>query len=187
MKRLLNTLFVMTQKSYLKKDGETIVVKVGRETKLRVPLISIRSVVCFGNVLISPALMGFCTKSGVTISFLSYYGRFLARVMGPVSGNVLLRKEQYRVSDDKDKAAEIAKIITAAKIANSRTVIQRALRDHGSTMNEENVLRATALLKRNLEAVLKETDLERIRGIEGDSAKIYFEGTSKNRQQLQEL
>jgi CRISPR-associated protein Cas1 len=174
MKRLLNTLFVMTQNAYLKKEGETVVVRVGRETRLRVPIITISSIVCFGDVLMSPALMGFCAKSGVTISYMSYYGRFLARVQGPVSGNVLLRKEQYRVSDDKAKSAAIARTVTSAKIANSRTVVLRALRDHGDKLRADEAGRAADLLKRNLDLVLAEHDLERIRGIEGDSAKIYF-------------
>lgn len=174
MKRLLNTLFVMTQNAYLKKEGETVVVRVGRETKLRVPIITISSIVCFGDVLLSPSLMGFCAKSGVTISFMSVYGRFLARVQGPVSGNVLLRKEQYRVSDDKARSAAIARTVTAAKIANCRTVLLRAVRDHGEKMRADAAGRGADLLKRNLDLVMEEHDLERIRGIEGDSAKIYF-------------
>ncbi len=174
MKRLLNTLFVMTQNAYLKKEGETVVVRVGRETKLRVPIITIGSIVCFGDVLMSPALMGFCAKNGVTVSYLSFYGRFLARIQGPVSGNVLLRKEQYRVSDDRARSAALARTFTAAKIANSRTVILRALRDHGDKMHAEEANRAADVLKRNLDIVLDERDLERIRGVEGDSAKIYF-------------
>lgn len=174
MKRLLNTLFVMTQKAYLKKEGETVVVKVEKETKLRVPIITLSSIVCFGDIWMSPSLMGFCTQNGVTISYLSLYGRFLARIQGPVSGNVLLRKEQYRVSDDRMRSAEIARVITAAKIANSRTVIQRAIRDHGEKSGVEEMNRASGALKRNLDLVLAERDLDRIRGIEGDSAKVYF-------------
>jgi len=174
MKRLLNTLFVMTQNAYLKKEGETVVVRVGRETKLRVPIITIGSIVCFGDVLMSPSLMGFCAKNGVTISFLSVYGRFLARVQGPVSGNVLLRKEQYRISDDKVKSAMVARTITAAKIANCRTVLLRALRDHGDMIRADETFKAVNALKRNLELVLNEYDLEKIRGIEGDSARVYF-------------
>ena len=174
MKRMLNTLFVMTQNAYLKKEGETVVVRVGRETKLRVPIITISSIVCFGDVLMSPALMGFCVKSGVTISYMSFYGRFLARIQGPVAGNVLLRKEQYRVSDDRERSAAIARTMIAAKIANCRTVLLRALRDHAGKIREEETGRAASLLKKNLDLVLDEKDLEKIRGLEGDSAKIYF-------------
>jgi len=95
VKRVLNTLYVLSQGASLKKEGEAIAVKAGGEGKLRVPIISIGSIVCFGNALISPALIGFCARSGVSISFMSTHGRFLARVESPTAGNVLLRREQY--------------------------------------------------------------------------------------------
>ncbi len=174
MKRLLNTLYVMTQESYLRKDGETIVVRVGDETRLRIPVLAINSIVCFGDVLLSPSLMGHCVKNGVTISYLSFYGRFLARVMGPTSGNVLLRREQYRISEDRQRSVTIARTIIAAKIANCRVVLQRALRDHGSAVATEEIENVNAALKRSIEEALIETDLERLRGIEGDAARGYY-------------
>ena len=99
MKKHLNTLFVTTQGAYLSKEGETVVVKVEGEVRLRVPVHTIGGIVCFGNVSCSPFLMGFCAENQVAISFLSEHGRFLAKVQGPVSGNVLLRREQYRKAD----------------------------------------------------------------------------------------
>lgn len=96
MKQLLNTLYVTTQKAYLARDGEAVAVRVEKETKLRVPIHTLGSIVCFGNVSCSPFLMGLCGESGVALAFLTEHGRFLARVQGPVSGNVLLRREQYR-------------------------------------------------------------------------------------------
>lgn len=175
MKRVLNTLYVMTQGAYLRKEGEAIAVKAGGEVKLRVPIISIGSVVCFGDTLISPALMGHCAKCGVTISFMSAYGRFLARVVGPTTGNVLLRREQYRISDDPRRSAIIARPIVAAKIANCRSVLLRALRDHGDQMQAEQATRATEELKWRIDAAMQEKDLDRLRGIEGDAARIYFD------------
>ena len=175
MKRVLNTLYIMSQGTYLKKEGEAIAVKNSGETRLRVPIISLGSVVCFGDTLISPALMGHCAKCGVTISFLSAYGRFLARVQGPTTGNVLLRREQYRISDDKARSALIARAIVAAKIANCRTVILRALRDHGERMESDLASVAAEQLRRRVEAALEETDLDRLRGIEGDAAHLYFD------------
>ena len=175
MKRVLNTLYVMSQGAYLKKEGEAIAVKAGGEIKLRVPIISIGSIVCFGDALISPSLMGHCAKCGVAISYMSAYGRFLARVMGPTTGNVLLRREQYRISDNRRRSAIIARAIVAAKIANCRAVILRALRDHGDQMQAERVSRAADELKGRIDAALGEYDLDRLRGIEGDSAHIYFD------------
>jgi CRISPR-associated protein Cas1 len=174
MKRMLNTLFVMTQGSYLKKEGEAAVVKVGEVVKLRVPFVSISSIVCFGDVMMSPYLMGACAKAGISICWLSLYGRFLARVEGPVHGNVLLRREQYRVSEDRNKAASIARIMVAAKISNSRAVLLRAMRDHADKFDTARMDGVSTILKRRVEDVLGESDLDRIRGYEGDSAKAYF-------------
>ncbi|MDY6832054.1 MAG: CRISPR-associated endonuclease Cas1, partial [Thermodesulfobacteriota bacterium] len=122
MKKHLNTLFVTTQGAYLSKDGETVAVKVEQEVKLRLPIHTLGGIVCFGNVSASPFLMGFCAEKDVSVSFLTEYGRFLARVQGPVSGNVLLRKEQYRRSDDASASAQIARSVLIGKLANCRTV-----------------------------------------------------------------
>ncbi len=135
MKKLLNTLYVTSQGAYLSKEGETVAVKVDGEVRLRVPVHTIGGIVCFGNVGCSPFLMGFCAENQVGLSFLTEHGRFLARVQGPVSGNVLLRREQYRRADDPVASAEMAKSILTGKIANCRSVLQRAVRDHGEKIN----------------------------------------------------
>ena len=129
MKRLLNTLYVTTQGAYLAKEGETVLVRVERETRLRVPIHTLGAIVAFGQVSASPALMGLCGERDVALSFMSERGRFLARVQGPVNGNVLLRREQYRRADSLEASAETARVIVAAKVANSRTVLRRALRE----------------------------------------------------------
>jgi CRISPR-associated protein Cas1 len=174
MKKHLNTLFVTTQGAYLSKEGETIAVKIDGETRLQLPIHTIGGIVCFGQVSCSPYLMGFCAEKGVTISFLSEYGRFLARVQGPVSGNVLLRREQYRWADDPVRSANMARSFIIAKIANCRTVLQRVLRDHTEKIEVENVRRTVALLGRCLELCNHETNLDALRGIEGESAHAYF-------------
>jgi CRISPR-associated protein Cas1 len=174
MKKHLNTLFVTTQGAYLSKEGETIVVKVERETKLQVPVHTIGGIVCFGNVLCSPFLMGFCAQNDVGISFLTEYGRFLAKVQGPVSGNVLLRRQQYRLADDLEFSAKIAKSILTGKLANSRAVLQRATRDHAEKMDSEKVEGAASRLRMHLEALEKEHTLDTLRGMEGDAAHAYF-------------
>jgi CRISP-associated protein Cas1 len=174
VKRVLNTLYVMSQGCYLRKEGEAICVRIGSDLKMRVPIISVAGIVCFGDTLISPALMGFCAKNGVAISFMSAYGRFLARVVGPTTGNVLLRREQYRMADDHRRCALIVRSLVAAKIANCRSVILRAVRDHGGQIDAARVSRAADELKARIDAVLQESDLERLRGIEGDAARVYF-------------
>src|SRR3989338_2789245 len=143
MKKLLNTLFVTTQGSYLQKEGETVAVKIDGEIALRVPVHTLGGIVCFGNVSCSPYLMGFCAESGVAISFLTENGGFLAKVQGPVSGNVLLRLEQYRRADDLNASALIARSMLTGKIANCRTVLQRALRDHSDKIDTEAISQAS--------------------------------------------
>jgi CRISPR-associated protein Cas1 len=174
MKKHLNTLFVTTQGAYLSKEGETVVVKVEKEIRLRVPVHTIGGIVCFGNVSCSPFLMGFCAENDVGLSFLTEHGRFLARVQGAVSGNVLLRREQYRRADDLKFSAEVAKFILTGKITNCRTVLQRALRDHASKMEEQEVRQSAMRLNHMLESLNQEEPLDVLRGIEGDAAHIYF-------------
>jgi len=174
MKKHLNTLFVTSQGAYLSKEGETVVVKVDREVRLRVPVHTLGGIVCFGNVGCSPYLMGFCGEKGVCISFLSERGRFLARVQGPVSGNVLLRREQYRRADDPEFSADMARYVLSGKIANCRTVLQRALRDHQEKIDADRVRQAVSHLGRCLASLAREKSLDNLRGIEGDAAHRYF-------------
>jgi len=174
MKKHLNTLFVTTQGAYLFKEGETIVVKVEGEVRLRLPVHTIGGIVCFGNVLCSPFLLGFCADNDVAVSFLTERGRFLARVQGPVSGNVLLRREQYRKADDQGASVDVTKSVLTGKLANSRTVLQRALRDHGEKLNIEALKEVSSRLSYYLEYLNNETKLDALRGIEGDAAHMYF-------------
>ena len=174
MKKHLNTLFVTTQNAYLHKDGETVAVKVGDETKLRVPVHTIGGIVCFGLVSCSPFLMAFCAERDVGISFLSENGRFLARVQGPVSGNVLLRREQYRRADDAEASIGVSKGVLTGKIANCRTVLQRALRDHSDKIDTAVIEHTVMRLSNTLECMQNETTLDAVRGYEGDGARLYF-------------
>ena len=174
MKRHLNTLFVTTQGAYLKKEGESVLVNVERETKLRVPIHSIGGIVCFGQVSCSPFLMGFCGERGVAISFLSENGRFLARVEGPTKGNVLLRREQYRRADEGTGSAAVAASFVAGKLLNAKTVLQRAARDHADGGGTTGITQAVRRLNRQLQALRTAEGLDAIRGIEGDASKSYF-------------
>jgi CRISPR-associated protein Cas1 len=175
MKKLLNTLFVTTQGAYLSKEGETVVVKIDGEAALRLPVHTLGGIVCFGQVSCSPFLMGFCAENGVAVSFLTENGRFLAKVQGPVSGNVLLRREQYRRADDLETSAIIARSVVAGKIANCRTVLQRALRDHMEKIDSDAIAAASQTLSNSLRRLQTEWPLDVVRGIEGESANAYFE------------
>ncbi len=174
MKRLLNTLFVTTQGSYLTREGETVLVRIEHETKLRIPIHTLDSIVCFGQVSCSPPMMGLCGERNVTLSFLSERGKFLARVHGPISGNVLLRREQYRRADDEEASAQIARAVVAAKIANSRTVLLRAVRDRPEHEGVPALQEAAKRLVHVLEDLKSPLPLNTIRGLEGEAARNYF-------------
>lgn len=177
MRRLLNTLYVTLEGAYLRKDGLNVVVEVEGVEKLRVPMHMLGSVVVFGRVSLSPALMGALAKAGVVSAFFGTNGRFLARVEGPVSGNILLRREQYRRMDDAAGCILVARAMVAAKALNQRTVLQRALRDHRAGLTEEAKEALTAAIDRmrRIAALAPhEADLDRLRGHEGEAAALYF-------------
>jgi CRISP-associated protein Cas1 len=174
MKKHLNTLYVTTQGAYLSKEGETVLVSVDGEKRLQVPVHTLGGIVCFGRVMCSPFLMGFCAENNVGLSFLTENGRFLARVQGAVSGNVLLRREQYRRADALEFSAAMARFFLAGKIANARTVLQRALRDHGDKIAQPEVERAVAMLGVALRRLETTDPLDAVRGVEGETARCYF-------------
>jgi len=175
MKHLLNVLFVTTQGAYLSKTGETVEVRCDQQVKMQLPIHNLGSIVCFGNVTCSPFLLGLCGELNVAVSFLTEHGRFLARVQGPINGNVLLRKEQYRRSDDISASADIARSIIMAKIANCRVVLQRSLRDRPQSENDLDIQNALNMLGHHLEVLKVPSPLDAIRGIEGMAANIYFD------------
>jgi CRISPR-associated protein Cas1 len=174
MRKLLNTLHVMTQGAYLHRDGETIAIKVGQELKLRVPIHTLEGLVCWGQVACSPPLLGLCCEQGVGVSYLTEQGKFLARVTGPVSGNVLLRRQQYRMADGAEGALPTVQTIIAAKVANSRVILLRAAREM-SDEPRQNELREAAnrLSWAGLEASRAPT-IDEARGYEGAAGQTYF-------------
>ncbi|MBI9080883.1 MAG: type I-C CRISPR-associated endonuclease Cas1 [Pseudodesulfovibrio sp.] len=174
MKKLLNTLYVTSQGSYLSKDGECVVVRSEDGDKKRFPVHVLDGIVCFGNVLCSPFLLGHCGEKGVTLSFLTERGRFLAGVRGPQSGNVLLRRAQYRQADDSRASASMARSVIAGKVANSRAVLRRCLRDHGDRVNAAAVKQVISSLDDSAQRLRSDLSVEEARGMEGQAANAYF-------------
>jgi CRISPR-associated protein Cas1 len=174
MRQLLNTLFVTTQGAYLSRDGETVLVRVEQETKLRVPIHMLGGIVCFGQVSCSPPLMEMCCERGVGLSFLSERGRFWARVQGRVSGNVLLRREHYRRADDENTSSQVARAVVTGKVANCRAVLLRAARDYPDAPAAETVARTAERLRHLLGDLQHPQPLDAVRGMEGDAARAYF-------------
>lgn len=174
MRKLLNTLYVSTQGSYLRKEGETLVVEQETKKVLQLPIHNLGGLVCFGNVLCSPFLLGFCAEKDVSVSFLTEYGRFLASVRGPVSGNVLLRRQQYRKADDHLVTRGIAANVVTAKIANSRVILNRTRRDHREKVDVVSLKKAALQLEKYTQQVQKSLTTDEVRGVEGIAAAHYF-------------
>jgi CRISPR-associated protein Cas1 len=174
MKKLLNTLYVSTQGTYLHQEGETVVVEKEKQKLLQIPIHTIGGIVCFGNVLCSPFLLGFCAERDVAVSFLSGHGRFLASVQGPVRGNVLLRRQQYRMADDDEATRKIASQVVSGKLANCRLVINRAIRDHEAKTNPSVLREASAKIDRIIGRIPQALSADEVRGFEGHAAAEYF-------------
>lgn len=174
MKVIQNTLYVLTQGAYLHHDHQSVKVDIEKKTRMSIPLHNIESIACFGNIMISPHLMGLCAKAGVSITFLSMNGYFMARVDAPVSGNVLLRREQFRLADQPEATTAIAKYIVAGKLQNSRTVLLRSARDKAQNDDESLLRSAASSLAQELRLLETSDNCDKIRGHEGNAARIYF-------------
>lgn len=174
MRRLLNTLYVTIPEAYLACDGENVVVRVENEERFRVPVHNLEGIVCFGFAGASPKLMYLCCERGVALSFLTVYGKFMGRVRGNVSGNVLLRRTQYRWADDATIAARLSRRFVAAKVLNSRSVLHRLLRDHPEQVDQESMKRILALMAKVPKRLEKAANVDNVRGLEGEAANYYF-------------
>ncbi len=173
MRKLQNTLFVTTQGAYLAKEGESLVVRAEKEKKFQIPVRNLDGVVCFGQVSVSPFLLGMCAEHDVSVSFLTDNGRFLAKAVGSASGNVTLRRNQFRMADDLDQSLSIARSVLSGKLVNSRTLLRRVARDR-QRVAAESLDRAADSLGTVLRRLPAATDLDDIRGLEGDAARTYF-------------
>lgn len=174
MRKLLNTLFITSEDCYLALEGENVVVCREQEKIARFPLHTLEGILTFSYKGASPALIGSCAKRGINLCFMTPRGRFLARTCGTGQGNVLLRKEQYRISDDEQRSCLIARNCILGKVFNSRWSIERTVRDHSLRVDAEYLKQVSRQLNDNLPHIRQETDLEILRGLEGETAKIYF-------------
>ena len=174
MRKLEKTLYIRQPDSYLGLDGENVVIFRNDEKITQFPLHNIERIITFNYTGASPALMGKCARDGIYLTFLQPNGKFLARVEGRKNGNVLLRREQYRIADDPEKALSIAKNIICAKIFNSRWVLERTTRDHALRIDCEKFKRKSQFLKELIKKAEDASDIDSLRGIEGEAATIYF-------------
>lgn len=174
MKKLLNTLYVTQPDMYLSLDGENIVLRKAEKNVGRVPLHNIEAIVTFGYTGASPALMGYCADRNIALSFFTSSGRFQARVIGESKGNVVLRKEQYRISDSEVRSAKIARNFIVGKLYNHKWMLERMTREHSLRIDAERFKAASFELSSYIKEVRHCEDLEQLRGLEGQAAAIYF-------------
>lgn len=174
MKKLLNTLYITTPDRYLSLDGENVVISAARQEIGRMPLHNLERIMLFGGAGASPALMGKCVAESRELVFMSRYGKFLARVEGEVNGNVLLRRKQYRVADNPEQSLDIARNIIAAKLYNSRWVLERTIRDHPLRIDAELFRSKSLYLKDAITSAMASENIDSLRGIEGEAASVYF-------------
>lgn len=174
MKILLNTLYVTTPEAYLSKEGTNVIVSVKSETLFRIPISNIESICTFGFQGASPGLMKLCADNGVALSFFTPQGRFISRIQGPVKGNVLLRKRQYELLNDDNWKLKLSSLFIYGKIFNSRVTLRRFVRDHPSSPNIKDIDLASQKLKRVCLSSLNATEVDFLRGFEGEAAATYF-------------
>lgn len=174
MKKLLNTLYVTSPDSYLALDGENIVILEKEQELGRIPLHNLEAIVSFGYRGVSPALMGGCAQRHISLCFMSPQGKFLARIVGGIRGNVILRKKQYEVSKDSDICIGIARNCILGKVYNSRWILERATRDHSLQVDVERLKQVSGFLKQSLNNIQNCHDMAQLRGYEGEAASLYF-------------
>ena len=169
-----NVLYIMTQGAYVHRDHQTLQVEVEGTVRLGVPLHNLQALTLFGNVMVSPGAMEACAESGIAVTFLSESGRLRARVDGPVSGNVLLRREQFRMADRPEDIVRISRCIVAGKLQNARSNLQRSARDNADEYDRTLLARTAEELASGIRRLDFATTIEEIRGIEGSAARAYF-------------
>ena len=174
MKQLLNALFVSSEDIYLVLEGENVLANRDREVIARYPLHTLQTIVSFSYSGASPALMGACAEKGIGLAFCTPRGRFLARVCGESSGNVLLRREQYRIADDSQRSCAIARTMIFGKLSNCAASVQRTLRDHALRVTDNGLEEAVRQIKELLPQALSVSELDTLRGLEGVGAAAYF-------------
>lgn len=174
MQQILNTLYIMTPNAYVHLENDTLCVLVEKEKKMQVPLHHLGSVVCFGDIILSPAIMRRCAEDGISLILLDRYGRFKARLEGPINGNILLRQAQHRAALNVTFSIEISRSIIAGKLQNSRQVLMRGVRESNSPTDQAQLAAGSEYLAKCINNLNQINDLDILRGIEGDAAKLYF-------------
>lgn len=174
MRKILNTLYITSPDLYLSLDGENIVIQKEKNEVGRLPLHNLEAIVTFGYIGASPALMGKCAKMNISLTFLRQSGQFLAKVTGKSYGNIILRREQYRIADDDLRSLPLARNFIIGKIYNAKSVINRAVRDYPMRIDSERLKKVSQQLQETLGTITGAKNVDSIRGMEGEAAAVYF-------------
>jgi CRISPR-associated protein Cas1 len=170
-----NVLYVMTQGAYVHRDHLCVQVKVDGNVKLGVPIHNLQALALFGDVLVSPGALSLCAEAGVSVTFLSESGRLLARLDAPISGNVLLRREQFRQADRPERALEYGRCFVAGKLQNARSNLLRAARDNAAAEDRGALQQGAVELASGIRHLESAATLDEVRGVEGSAARAYFQ------------
>lgn len=173
MKKLLNTLYVLSEDSYLSLKNDNVLVHTENGNRM-IPLIGLENIICFSYKGASPELIGKCRQNGIALTFLTPNGYYLATASGRTNGNVLLRKQQYRISDREEDSLLVARNMITGKLYNSRYCIERTLRDHAMRVDPDKLRRAADFLKQSYVEAQNAESLDALRGVEGKAATAYF-------------
>lgn len=175
MRQLLNTLYVTTPNAWLRLEGDTLVVEVEREKKMQVPLHHLGGIVTFGDTMLTPALLHRCADDGRAVALLDRNGQFKARLEGAVNGNILLRQAQHAAAGDPARTLALARACVAGKLRNSRNLLLRGAREAETDTDRKPLRQAATLIAGHLRRIPLAGDLDSVRGLEGDAARLYFE------------
>ncbi len=175
MRKLQNTVYIMSEQAYLSLDGENLILSIPGESEKRLPFTNVENIVCLNYPGCSPALMGKCAENQIGLCFVSPSGRFLARVTGEVKGNVFLRKQQLEILSDPEKQAALVRTIILAKLKNTKNLIGRSKRDYPQIDESGAISHCLDVINANMASVKNTSDIDVLRGIEGQSAKAYFD------------
>ena len=165
MRKLLNTLYVLSPNAYLQKDGENVVVRIDDQESFRIPIINLESIISFSYLGASPGLMNLCTRCGVTLSFHTPRGQYIGSLEGEGRGNVLLRRTQFRYADDEVMSSHYA----------ATSVLARFLRDHrpedSVSIRLQEIITQLKIL---IQTLSRRSSRAQVMGVEGTAAQLYF-------------
>lgn len=174
MRKLRNTLYLTQDDLYLYQEGETIVIEKKKEKVLQLPVHNLEGIVIFSHTSVTPQVLDLCSSHDIHVSYISHTGKFLVKIQNPMHGNVTLRRDQFRLAEDEAESIKVARNLVMGKIFNSRTVLQRLLRDHGENLDKERIVSIIGSLQHTLNYLYFVNSFEELLGKEGDSAKLYF-------------